>query len=65
MSSEVTLAVYYRETKVDGTFKSRPTYYIQKALGEEKGMKSWTPLAIMFGFGIMMIYFITIQNFTI
>ncbi|GAA0675010.1 alanine/glycine:cation symporter family protein [Clostridium cadaveris] len=63
--AEVTLAVYYRETKTDGTFKGGPTYYIQKALGEEKGMKSWKPLAIMFGFGIMMIYFITIQNFTI
>ena len=62
---EVTLAVYYRKTKSDGTFKGGPTYYIQYALGEEKKFKAWKLLAAIFGGGLMVIYFITIQNYTI
>lgn len=63
--AEVTLAVYYRSTKSDGNFKGGPTYYMQKAIGEERGSKMWKPLAIIFGGGLLVVYFITIQNFTI
>lgn len=63
--AEVTLAVYYRTTKPDGTYKGGPTYYIQKAIGEERNSKVWKPLAIIFGGGLLVIYIITIQNFTI
>ncbi|WMJ77594.1 MULTISPECIES: alanine/glycine:cation symporter family protein [unclassified Sedimentibacter] len=63
--AEVSLAVYYRETGDDGTFRGGPTFYIQKALGAEKGVKFWKPLAVIFGIGIFMTWPITIQNYTI
>lgn len=63
--AEVTLAVYYRETASDGTFRGGPTYYIEKALGEQRGMKIWKPLAIIFGLGIFITWPITIQNYTV
>ncbi len=62
---EVTLAVYYRTTKADGTFKGGPTYYIEKALGEERKLGIWKLLAIIFGGGLFVVYIITIQNYTI
>lgn len=63
--AEVTLAVYYRETKDDGTYRGGPTFYIEKALGERRGWKIWKPLAVIFGVGIFMTWPITIQNYTI
>lgn len=62
---EVTLAVHYRETKPDGTHAGGPTYYMQKALGEERNLKIWKPLAIIFGAGLYVVFFITIQNYTV
>ena len=63
--AEVSLAVYYRETTPEGEFHGGPSYYMQKALGEERGMKIWFPLALIFGLGIFSTWFITIQNYTI
>ena len=63
--AEVSLAVYYRETTSDGEYHGGPTYYMQKALGEERKMKIWLPLALIFGLGIFSTWFITIQNYTI
>ncbi|MDF2678246.1 MAG: amino acid carrier protein [Bacillota bacterium] len=62
---EVSLAVYYRTTKPDGSFKGGPTYYIQKAIGEERKLGFWKPLSIMFGVGLFTTYFLTLQNYTI
>lgn len=63
--AEVTLAVYYRETDSEGKFRGGPTFYIEKALGIERGWKIWKPLAIIFGCGIFLTWPITIQNYTI
>lgn len=63
--AEVSLAVYYRETTSDGQFRGGPTYYMEKALGHERGFKHWKLLAMLFGCGIFMTWFITIQNYTI
>ncbi len=63
--AEVTLAVYYRTTNPDGTHYGGPTYYMQKGLGEEKGFKGWPLLAVMFGGGIFITFFITLQNYTV
>lgn len=61
---EVTLAVYYRETNDKGDHWGGPTYYMQKALGEERGFKAWKILAAIFGGGIFITFFITLQNYT-
>lgn len=63
--AEVTLAVYYRETQPDGTYRGGPTYYMEKALGMERGWKVWKVLAPIFGIGIFLTWPITIQNYTI
>ncbi len=63
--AEVTLAVYYRTSNADGEHWGGPTYYMQKALGEERGWKAWKVLAVIFGGGIFITFFITLQNFTI
>jgi len=63
--AEVTLAVYYRTTKPDGTYVGGPTHYMEKGLGEEKGWKFWKVLAIIFGGGIFITFFITLQNYTV
>ncbi len=63
--AEVTLAVYYRTTAEDGTHYGGPTYYMEKGLGEEKGFKGWSLLAILFGGGIFITFFITLQNYTV
>ncbi|WP_206460770.1 alanine/glycine:cation symporter family protein [Anaerovorax sp. IOR16] len=63
--AEVTLAVYYRETNEDGSYRGGPTYYMQNGLGKEKGFKGWKLFSVIFGGGIFMTWFITIQNYTI
>lgn len=63
--AEVSLAVYYRSTDENGNHFGGPTYYMEKALGEEKGVKSWKILAILFGGGIFITFFITLQNYTV
>lgn len=62
---EVTLAVYYRTTAKDGTHFGGPTYYMEKGLGEERGWKFWPILAIIFGGGVFITFFITLQNYTV
>ncbi len=59
--AEVSLAVYYRDKRADGSTWGGPTYYL------EKGFKSkiWGPLAWIFGVGIMTQYFISLENFTV
>lgn len=63
--AEVSLAVYYRTTAPDGTHYGGPTYYMEKGLGEEKGVKGWPLLAVLFGGGIFITFFITLQNYTV
>lgn len=63
--AEVTLAVYYRKTDKDGAHFGGPTYYMERGLGEERGVKSWTVWAIIFGGGIFITFFITLQNYTV
>lgn len=63
--AEVSLAVYYRRTNPDGTYTGGPTYYMERGLGEQRGWKGWKILAILFGFGIFMNLFISIQNYTV
>lgn len=63
--AEVTLAVYYRETIEGGHFRGGPTYYMQKGLGEEKGLKFWKLFAVIFGACIFLTWFITLQNYTV
>ncbi|MFV0516618.1 MAG: alanine/glycine:cation symporter family protein [Aminipila sp.] len=63
--AEVSLAVYYRETTPEGDFRGGPTYYMQKGLGKEKGFKFWKVFAVIFGGGIFLTWFITLQNYTI
>lgn len=63
--AEVSLAVYYRHTNPDGTFTGGPTYYMERGLGEERGWKGWKILAVLFGFGLFMNLFISLQNYTV
>ncbi len=64
--AEVSLAVYYRTTDKDGNHFGGPTYYIQKALGEERKIGGfWKVLAVLFGGGIFITFFITLQNYTV
>jgi AGCS family alanine or glycine:cation symporter len=60
---EVTLAVYYRDKKEDGSTWGGPTFYIEKAIGAKT--KLWIPLAWIFGLGIITQYFISLENFTV
>lgn len=63
--AEVTLAVHYRSTAEDGEHFGGPTYYMEKGLGKEKGWGIWKVLAVIFGLGIFMTFFITLQNYTV
>lgn len=60
---EITLAVYYRDRKANGETWGGPTFYMEKGLG--KKTKLWIPLAWTFGIGIMIQYFISLENFTV
>ena len=64
-ATEVTLAVYYRNTDEEGNPYGGPTYYIEKGLGHEKGFKIWWIFALIFGLGIFGTFFITLQNYTV
>ena len=63
--AEVTLAVYYRSTDKEGNHFGGPTYYMEKGLGIERGFKGWKVLAVVFGRGIFITFFITLQNYTV
>lgn len=64
--AEVSLAVHYREVDEKGDHIGGPTYYIMKGLHVEKG---WNKgfcklLCIVFGGGIFITFFLTLQNYT-
>jgi AGCS family alanine or glycine:cation symporter len=63
--AEVTLAVYYRSKDEEGNPYGGPTYYMERGLGEERHIKIWPIIAILFGAGIFSTYFITMQNYTV
>ncbi|MCQ4765338.1 sodium:alanine symporter family protein [Cloacibacillus evryensis] len=60
---EITLAVYYRDKKANGDTWGGPTFYMEKGIG--KRTRLWIPLAWTFGLGIMIQYFISLENFTV
>ena len=62
---EVTLGVYYREKDENGEIYGGPTYYMEKGLGKERGVKWWIVPAVIFGGGIFSTFFITVQNYTV
>jgi len=62
---EVTLAVYYRSKDDEGNPYGGPTYYMEKGLGEERNIKIWPVIAVLFGLGIFSTFFITMQNYTV
>ncbi len=63
---EVSLAVHYRNTSETGACFGGPTYYIQKGLGVEKGMKILPRiLSFLFIFGFGIGFFLTLQNYTV
>ena len=64
---EVSLAVHYRETDANGEHYGGPTYYIMKGLHEEKGWNKGICklLCILFGGGIFITFFLTLQNYTV
>ncbi|MDD6222225.1 MAG: amino acid carrier protein, partial [Lachnospiraceae bacterium] len=62
---EVTLGLYYRHKKPDGTTTGGPTYYMEYGLGQEKHWgKAWKIPAIIFGVGIFSTYFVTSSTLT-
>lgn len=63
--AEVSLGVYYREKDEKGDLYGGPTYYMEKGLGKERGIKWWIIPAAIFGGGIFSTFFITVQNYTV
>lgn len=63
--TEVALAVYYRDTRPDGSTFGGPTFYIEKYLGRDKGMKSWKLLASLFGIFLFTTYFLEPETYSI
>ncbi|HHV27001.1 MAG TPA: sodium:alanine symporter family protein [Tissierellia bacterium] len=63
--AEVTLSVYYRNKDENGVPFGGPTFYMEKGLGEERGIKIWPVLAVIFGAGIFSTFFLTLQNYTV
>ena len=63
--AEVTLGLYYRHKKPDGSTTGGPTYYMEYGLGQEKHWgKAWKIPAIIFGVGIFSTYFVTSSTLT-
>ena len=62
-TAEISLAVYYRRTQPDGTFRGGPSYYIQDFF-KEKGWKGWFIPGAIFAMGIYFCHFMTLQNYT-
>lgn len=60
---EISLAVYYRDRKKDGSTWGGPTFYIEKGLG--KKFKHWRVLAVIFGFGIFIQWVLSPETFTV
>jgi alanine or glycine:cation symporter, AGCS family len=62
---EVTLACYYREIDENGEPYGGPNYYMEKGIGEEKGLKIYKVLSFIFMFGMLGGFFINVSNFTL
>lgn len=63
--AEVTMACHYRHRDKDGKLWGGPTYYIQQFIGREKGFPIWKALALLFGGGIFVSFFINVQNYAV
>lgn len=63
--AEVTLACYYRSRDQKGQFYGGPSYYMEKGLGREKGIKGGFYLAWLFGTAFIIQAFSGNQVFTI
>lgn len=63
---EVTLALYYRDRRPDGSTWGGPTFYMEKGIGKDLGLgKLWFPMACVFGLGIFSTLFIELETYTI
>lgn len=62
---EVTLAVHYRDKRPNGETYGGPTYYLEKGWAKEMGLPGWKPLAVVFGIGIFLTFFLTMQTYTV
>lgn len=63
--AEVTMACHYRHRDEKGRLWGGPTYYIERFLGKEKGLKCWKILSLLFGGGIFVSFFINVQNYAV
>ena len=63
--AEVTLACYYRSKDEKGNYYGGPSYYMEKGLKRDKGMKSGLYLAWLFGMAFLIQAFSGNQVFTI
>lgn len=63
--AEVSLACYYRCKDSKGSFYGGPSYYIERGLGEDKGIKGAKVLAWCFGVAFLLAAFSGNQVFTI
>ena len=63
--AEVTLACYYRSKDEKGNYYGGPSYYMEKGLGREKGIKAGLYLAWLFGMAFIIQAFSGNQVFTI
>lgn len=64
--AEVTLAVHYRSLHADGTTSGGPTYYIERGIGHDMGLKTiGKVLAVLFWAAFMVSYFFNIENYTV
>lgn len=63
-TAEISLAVYYRRTQPDGSFRGGPSFYIETFF-KEKGWKGWFIPGGIFALGIYTCHFITLQNYTV
>ncbi|MBQ2819151.1 MAG: sodium:alanine symporter family protein [Clostridia bacterium] len=63
--AEVTMACHYRRRDAEGKLWGGPTYYIEEFIGREKGSKLWKVLALLFGGGIFVSFFINVQNYAV
>lgn len=64
-TAEVTLATYYRNQDTDGNYYGSPMDYMEKGIGKSMNFKSWMVPVVIYSFGIMATFFITLQNYEV
>ncbi|WZL73851.1 sodium:alanine symporter family protein [Clostridiaceae bacterium 35-E11] len=62
---EVTLAVHYRMKDEQGNPYGGAPYYMERGLGEEKGIKGWSILSTLFTLGMLLPFLAPMQTYTI